>query len=78
MPSFRNEFTKVKGEVMSDEECYLRAFPFDKMVPGVPGPGLIGDKKKSSTRHQRTKSMIANLQCFQAILISQAPGFLVG
>jgi len=32
---------------MSDKKCYVKAFPFGKIVPGIPGPGMIEDTGKS-------------------------------
>jgi hypothetical protein len=59
LPPLRKQFAKVRGEFfnsarqgvirlltplrMSYEESYQKAFPFDKMIPGVLDPEMIQD-----------------------------------
>jgi len=59
LPPLRKQFAKVRGEFfssgkqavirlitplrMSYEESYAKAFPFDKMIPGMLDPEMIED-----------------------------------
>ncbi len=62
LPPLRKQFAKVRAEFfssgkqvvirlitplrMSYEESYAKAFPFDKMIPGMPDPEMVEDTAK--------------------------------
>jgi hypothetical protein len=41
---------------MSYEESYAKAFPFDKMIPGMLDPEMVEIPVRSSTRLKKTES----------------------
>jgi hypothetical protein len=43
---------------MSDEESYAKAFPFDKMVPGMLDPEMIEDTAKIVNEGQKDKVQV--------------------
>ena len=46
---------------MSDEESYAKAFPFDKMLPGMLDPEMIEDNEKSVNEAIKGKSSTISL-----------------
>jgi hypothetical protein len=70
----RKQFAKVRGELfnsgnqvvirminslrMSYEESYIKAFPFDKMIPGMPYLEMIEDTAKIVNEAVKAKAQV--------------------
>ena len=74
LPILRKQFAKVREEFfnsgkqvvirlitplrMSYEESYAKAFPFDKMVPGMLDPEMIEDTEKIVNEARKDKAQV--------------------